>query len=81
MFDAILDITLVYPTSVTKFWAMMCGEFDHVIIDIRKRPLEEWLIAGGYESNREYRRQFHQWLTSIWHEKDDLIDALNRESS
>jgi len=33
MFDAILDVTIVYPNGVANFWGMMCGEFEHVIID------------------------------------------------
>ena len=81
MFDAILDITVVYPTKPTKFWDMMCGEFDHVIIDIQRRPLDGWIVAGGYESDLEFRRRFHQWLTGIWQEKDKLIDKLRDESA
>jgi 1-acyl-sn-glycerol-3-phosphate acyltransferase len=78
MFDAILDITFVYPTGPTKFWDMLCGEFDHVIVDIRKRPIEPWLVSGNYEDDRVYRRHFHQWLTQIWQEKDNCIESLRR---
>jgi 1-acyl-sn-glycerol-3-phosphate acyltransferase len=76
MFDAILDVTFVYPTTPTNFWDMVCGGFDHIIVDIRKRPLESWAISGDYENDREYRRRFHQWLTQIWQEKDARIDAI-----
>ncbi len=81
MFDSILDVTLVYPTRPTKFWDMICGEFDHVVIDIRKRSVETWIAGGKYESDRGYRRQFHQWLTQVWREKDERIDALRNEFS
>ena len=41
MLDAILDITVVYPTGPANLWDMMCGEFDQVIVDIAKGPVEE----------------------------------------
>jgi 1-acyl-sn-glycerol-3-phosphate acyltransferase len=81
MFDGILDITLVYPTGPTKFWDMVCGEFDHVVIDIRKLPVEPWIVASNYESDREYRTKFHQWLTQLWQEKDERIDSIRDETA
>ena len=59
---------------------MMCGEFDHVIIDIVRRPVDEWLYKGDYQGDREYRRNFHQWLTQIWEEKDQKIDDIRRSA-
>ena len=76
MFDAIVDVTIVYPGGPPAFWAMMCGEFDYVIVDIRLRPVESWLIGGGYEDDREYRKRFHAWLAGIWEDKDALIGTL-----
>jgi len=79
MFDAILDITIVYPGEPPNFWMLFCGEFKHVIIDIELRPVEEWMVSGDYSNDREYRRQFHQWLTTIWQEKDAHIEARKAE--
>ena len=80
MFDAILDITLVYPGGPINFWDMVCGEFRHVVIEIRKRPVEEWLYQGRYEDDREFRKRFHQWLANIWEEKDRKIAELSKRS-
>ena len=76
MFDAILDVTIVYPDRPIAFWDMMCGQFRHVIIDIRKRPVESWLCEGDYESDRDFRKKFHQWLGTAWQEKDEKIGKL-----
>lgn len=76
MFDAILDVTIVYPGGIANFWGMMCGEFEHVVIDIKRRPVDEWLYQGDYQNDREFRREFHQWLTQIWEDKDRQIDEL-----
>ena len=80
MFDAVLDVTIVYPTGVADFWGMMCGELDHVVIEIEQRPVDEWLYQGDYQNDREFRRNFHQWLTQIWEKKDARIDEIRRTS-
>lgn len=77
MFDAILDVTIVYPGGPVTFWQMLCGEFRHVIIDVQKRPVADWLVAGSYEHDRDFRKQFHQWLTILWEEKDRRIATLS----
>jgi len=80
MFDAILDITIVYPTGPTKFWDVFCGRFDHIVVDIAKRPVEPWVIDGDYSGDREYRRRFHRWLGDIWSDKDARIAELLAEA-
>jgi 1-acyl-sn-glycerol-3-phosphate acyltransferase len=80
MLDAIVDVTVVYPAGPAQFWDMMCGEFDQVIVDIRKRPVEDWIVAGNYQNDREFRSRFHKWLTAIWQEKDARIKQLGPRS-
>ena len=73
MFTSILDVTLVYPDGPAKFWDLCCGRHVEVIVDVRKRPVEDWLITGDYENDREWRRRVQAWLGDIWQEKDELI--------
>jgi 1-acyl-sn-glycerol-3-phosphate acyltransferase len=80
MFTAILDITIVYPSGVPEFWAMCYGEFDHIVVEIRKRPVEQWMVEGDYVNDREFRRKFHQWLARMWEEKDARIDTLKKNA-
>ncbi len=79
MFDAILDVTIVYPGKEPDFWGMMCGELDRVTIDVVRRPVDEWLYQGNYQDDREFRKRFHQWLAAVWEEKDNKIDALKNQ--
>jgi hypothetical protein len=78
MLDAIVDVTIVYPSGPANFWDIMCGEFDQVIVDIAKRPVDDWIIAGDYQNDREFRSKFHKWLTQVWRDKDEKIGLLNR---
>jgi hypothetical protein len=76
IFDCILDVTIVYSQGIAQFWGLCCGEFDGVVVEIKKRPVEEWMIDGDYENDREYRSRFHKWLTQVWQEKDERIAKL-----
>lgn len=76
LFDAILDVTLVYPHGVPTFWGMCCGDYVRVIVDVQERPIASDLLAGDYTNDREFRRELHRWLTRIWHEKDARMSSL-----
>jgi hypothetical protein len=80
LFDAVLDVTLVYPGGPAQFWAMCCGEHVRVVVDVRSRPVDTSLLSGDYENNREYRRDFHRWLTELWQTKDNRIEAMLEET-
>ena len=79
MFDAILDITIVYPGAPPNIWTLFCGDFEHVSIHIQQRPIEGWMSSGDYTNDREFRRQFHQWLTQVWQEKDQRIKTVKSD--
>ena len=81
LFTSVVDATLIYPQGPARFWDMCCGAHVRVIVDIRERALEDWLIAGDYEHDRDFRRRMHGWLSGIWHDKDALIDAVLKEDS
>ena len=80
LFNAVLDVTLVYPDGPAKFWDMCCGEHIRVVIDVQPRPVDGLLLSGDYEGDREYRREFHRWLTELWQEKDERIEAMLGET-
>jgi len=76
LFTSVVDATLIYPDGPTRFWDMCCGTHVRVIVDIREHALEDWLIVGDYELDRDFRRRLHNWLSDIWRDKDALIDRV-----
>ncbi len=81
LFDSVLDVTIVYPDGPANLWDMCCGQHVRIIVDVRPRSIDARLKSGDYEGDREYRREFHRWLTEIWQEKDQRIVELLAESS
>lgn len=82
LFGSILDVTLVYPDGPVTFWEMCCGLHTRILVDVREREIDEWLIAGDYQNDRDFRRRVHAWFGEIWQDKDDLIQQMlvTRES-
>jgi len=79
LFTSVVDVTLTYPDRATRFWDMCCGDQVHVIVEVRERELEHWLVEGNYQTDRDFRRNMHAWLSEAWTEKDAII-AKTRES-
>lgn len=80
LFDAMLDVTIVYPDGVPKFWGLCCGDEVRVIAEVRARRIAQALVDGDYQNDRSFRREMHQWLGAIWQEKDQRFDALRHDS-
>ncbi|MDH3615791.1 MAG: acyltransferase [Gammaproteobacteria bacterium] len=80
LFGAILDVTMVYPNGAAKFWDMCCGGHVPIIVDVKERSVEQWLLSRDYEQDREFRRRVHRWLGEIWQEKDELIQQTLEQS-
>jgi len=76
VFDAILDVTLVYADGPPKFWDMVCGDRVEVTLDVRVLPVDPALASGDYQNDREFRREVHRWLGRLWREKDARIAEI-----
>lgn len=73
LFTSVVDVTLIYPDGAVSFWDMCCGTHTPVKINVRERQLEQWLIDGDYEGDRDFRKQLHGWLGDVWADKDALM--------
>ena len=73
LFDAVLDVTLVYPDGIPSFWGMCCGDRVRVVLHADRLAVDQVLVAGDYRNDREYRREVHRWLTGLWERKDRRI--------
>jgi len=75
-FDALLDVTIVYPEGPPTFWHFLCGRMGRVIVRARRAPIPVEFRAGDYARDPKYRKSFQRWLQTNWEEKDAQIDAL-----
>lgn len=74
----IFDVTITYPGGVPGLWDFFCGRPRHIIVDIKRMPMQPEL-AGNYSTDMEYRQHFQEWLNGLWAEKDRLLERRKKE--
>lgn len=78
MLHATLDVTIAYGARTPTLWDLCCGRVQRVIVDVRRRAIEPWMI-GDYGGDPDFRRCFQAALGALWAEKDAVLDGLQAE--
>lgn len=80
-FDAMLDVTIVYPEGPPTFWDLMTGGVPRVVVDVRRHVIPPELASGDYSGDPQLRSRMQAWINTLWQEKDALIDTLQPVSA
>jgi 1-acyl-sn-glycerol-3-phosphate acyltransferase len=75
-FQAILDVTIVYPDGAPTFTDFLMGKMRRVVVRVRSLPIPRHLMTGDYAQDPAFREAFSQWVQQLWREKDAQMDAL-----
>ncbi len=75
-FQAILDVTIVYPDGAPTFTDFLLGKVRRIVVRVRGLPIPKHLMAGDYAQDPAFREAFAQWVQQLWREKDAQISAL-----
>lgn len=74
-FDAMLDVTIVYPMGVPTFTDLISGRLSDVIVDVRQIPIPDDLkVDSGRDPS--YRARLQAWVNGLWLDKDRRIGEL-----
>ena len=76
MFEAVLDVTIVYPGGRPTFWDLLCGRVDAVVVRVQQLPIPAEVLGGDPVADADYRRRIGAWVQQQWADKDRLIDEL-----
>jgi 1-acyl-sn-glycerol-3-phosphate acyltransferase len=77
-FEALLDVTIVYPHGTPTFWDLLCGHLDTVIVRVQQREIPPEVLGSDPMGDKAYRQRISAWIEQQWTEKDQLIDELLR---
>jgi 1-acyl-sn-glycerol-3-phosphate acyltransferase len=80
-FQAILDVTIVYPDGRPTFWHFLQGRMRRVTVRARLLPVPDHLDLANYGTDSAVRAVFHTWVQELWQQKDALITQLQQEKS
>ncbi len=75
-FNAIVDVTIVYPDGAPTFWHFMCGKLPRVVVRARQLPVPHDMARGDYANDPAVREAYGEWLRQLWQEKDQQIGTL-----
>ena len=75
-FEALLDVTLVYPRGTPTFWQLLCGRVDAVTVRVQRREIPGAVLGMDAAGERARMVRQGRWLEQIWVEKDALIESL-----
>jgi 1-acyl-sn-glycerol-3-phosphate acyltransferase len=75
-FEALLDVTIVYPHATPTFWHLLSGQIDAVVVRVQQREIPADVLGGDPLADPAYRKRIGQWVEAQWSEKDRLIDEL-----
>ena len=73
--QSILDVTIIYPNGNKSFWDFLCGKVKDIKVQVTSHPITI-IPKGDYINDTDYRKDFHQWLNSMWTEKDRYIEEM-----
>ena len=75
-FEALLDVTIVYPHGAPRFWDLLCGRVDAVTVRVLQREIPSQVLGSDPIGDKAYRQRIGTWVEQQWSEKDSLIDSL-----
>lgn len=74
-FEALLDLTLVYPGGTPSFWDLLCGRVPTVMLRVQRREIPVQLLGVDAAGERARMVRQARWLEQLWAEKDEWIEA------
>jgi len=80
-FQAILDITIVYPDGTPTFWDFLQGKMQRVVVRARLLPIPGQLLNADYSGDAAVRAAFQAWVQELWREKDAQITQLQQPAA
>lgn len=75
-FEALIDVTIVYPAGTPTFWDLLCGRVRELHVRVKAVPIPADVLGGDPIGDRAYRRRLSAWVEGQWADKDRVIDSL-----
>ena len=79
-FNAVLDVTLIYPGNDNKslIWQLFEGKIPKIVVNINHRPVPENTTGKNYQEDEAYRTQIQNWVNTLWQDKDAYIASYHQ---
>jgi 1-acyl-sn-glycerol-3-phosphate acyltransferase len=75
--QGLLDMTIVYPDGIPEYSDFWMGRVRRIGVDLRRIDIPDWVLSGDYENDKVYRAKFHTWVSTLWANKQQLIEQIH----
>jgi 1-acyl-sn-glycerol-3-phosphate acyltransferase len=75
----VVDVTIYYPKQIPTFYHFLSGQIKDVYVHVNLHEISQELL-GDYSKDQAYKKQLHQWVNSIWLEKEQTLMRLKHQS-
>lgn len=72
--DCVLNVTIHYPGGAPGFFDFLCGELKNVSVHIEQLPVP--VDITNEDENPRLNKDFREWVTKTWEEKDRKLQEL-----
>jgi hypothetical protein len=80
-FNALVDVTILYPKGPPTFWDLLSGQVREVVIRVRRLPIPGEFVAGDYLADRGFRDRMQDWINQVWGAKDRQLGDLKNATA
>ena len=66
----LIQVSIKYSPKAPSAWEYMTGNYDKVVVNVRKVIIPENLKSKNYITDMPFRKNLQAWLNEIWLEQD-----------
>lgn len=71
-----VDVSIFYVGKSHKLYDYFANNITKIIIRAKVIELPPNFITGDYENDPKFKAEFQQFVTNLWHSKDELLSQL-----
>lgn len=76
--NQMLDVTILYPDGVPRYWDYVCGRVKRIHVHVRQRQISPERV-GNYSEDEIFRAEFQAWVNELWEEKDQQLTIMKAQ--
>ncbi len=75
--ETLVNVTIYYPQGIPSFWQFLCGQVRNIQVKVETQKISSNYV-GSYSTDKNFQKEFQQWVNQIWQDKDQELDRLKK---
>jgi 1-acyl-sn-glycerol-3-phosphate acyltransferase len=74
--STLVNVTVVYSGGAPTMWQYVCGQAEHVVVEVEVVGIPADIRSGNYREDAAYRQRVQDWVSELWAAKDLRLEEL-----